>query len=278
MPIGVGTFAKHFIVFLCAPFLTIHSVSGIKMLFARYVYHHNNCGCKYTKQKQGICFILVSEKSNFLMRILIVAATLFEVESLKLKVESKTSDFGLKTIDFLITGAGMVATAFALGQHLAQNQYDLAINLGIAGSFDRNIALGDVVEITEDTLAELGAEDDEDFITIDKLGFGESTFRSTYTLPECFNIKKANAITVNTVHGNDASIKKLSGYIDAQIESMEGAAFFYACKQVGVPSLQIRAVSNYVEKRNRDAWQIGLAIKNLNTFAGEFLARVASGV
>jgi len=30
-------------------------------------------------------------------------------------------------------------------------------------------------------------------------------------------------------------------------------------------------VSNYVEKRNRDAWQIGLAIKNLNTFALEFL-------
>jgi futalosine hydrolase len=26
-------------------------------------------------------------------------------------------------------------------------------------------------------------------------------------------------------------------------------------------------VSNYVEKRNRDNWQIGLAVKNLNTFA-----------
>jgi futalosine hydrolase len=30
-------------------------------------------------------------------------------------------------------------------------------------------------------------------------------------------------------------------------------------------------VSNYIEKRNRDAWQTGLAIKNLNTFAVEFL-------
>jgi len=40
---------------------------------------------------------------------------------------------------------------------------------------------------------------------------------------------------------------------------------------MGVPCMQIRAVSNYVEKRNRDAWQIGLAIKNLNTFASEFL-------
>jgi futalosine hydrolase len=55
---------------------------------------------------------------------------------------------------------------------------------------------------------------------------------------------------------------------------MEGAAFFYACREAGVPCLQIRAVSNYVEKRNRDAWQIGLAVKNLNTFAVELLERL----
>jgi futalosine hydrolase len=34
-------------------------------------------------------------------------------------------------------------------------------------------------------------------------------------------------------------------------------------------------VSNYVEKRNRDSWQIGLAIKNLNTFADALLQRLA---
>jgi len=177
-------------------------------------------------------------------------------------------------ISTLITGAGMVPTAFALGQHLAINQYDLAINLGIAGSFDRDIALGEVVEITQDTFAELGAEDNEVFITIDELGFGKSGFSSTYPLPAKFNLKKTAAITVNTVHGNEASIKKLSNRVNAQIESMEGAAFFYACAAAGVPCMQIRAVSNYVEKRNRGAWQIGLAIKNLNTFAVDFLKQL----
>jgi futalosine hydrolase len=205
------------------------------------------------------------------MRILIVAATSFEVESLKSKVESQNFEPSTLNLQFLVTGAGMVATAFALGRHLATNQYDLAINLGIAGSFDKSIALGDVVEITEDTFAELGAEDGEDFITIDKLGFGESKYKATYGLPSQSNLKKANAITVNTVHGNEASIAKLNSRINAQIESMEGAAFFYACRQMGLPCMQIRAVSNYVEKRNRDAWQIGLAIKNLNTFAVELV-------
>jgi futalosine hydrolase len=200
------------------------------------------------------------------MRILVVAATEFEVGELIQESRIKNQD-----LKILITGAGMVATAFSMGKHLVTNQYDLAINLGVAGSFSKDIALGDVVEIIEDSFAELGAEDDEDFITIDKLGFGESSFRSTYPVPEYFNLRQANAITVNTVHGNEASIRKISSRINAEIESMEGAAFFYACREADLPCMQIRAVSNYVEKRNRDAWQIGLAIKNLDKFAAELV-------
>ncbi|MBE9586908.1 futalosine hydrolase [Mucilaginibacter sp. JRF] len=220
------------------------------------------------------------------MRILIVAATQPEVGPLISDFASSISnlnDIGqtvlliansqLQTANckLLITGAGMVATAFALGRHLATNRYDLVINLGIAGSFDRSIALGTVCEVIEDTLVELGAEDDEAFITIDDLGFGESRFYASYTLPNTIDIKKVKSATVNTVHGNEASIQKLTSRVNAQLESMEGAAFFYACKQAGVPCLQIRSVSNYVEKRDRAAWQIGPAIKNLNTFAAELL-------
>nr|WP_067059900.1 futalosine hydrolase [Mucilaginibacter sp. L294] len=218
------------------------------------------------------------------MRILFVAATSFEVESLLgnadagAKSPGKTHQSPLSTHhSLLITGVGMVATAFALGRELATNQYDLAINLGIAGSFERDITLGDLVEITEDTIAELGAEDDEIFLPISQMGFGESNFKASKQLSDIYkgrSIKQATAITVNTVHGNEASIQKIQQRLNTQIESMEGAAFFYACREAGVPCLQIRAVSNYVEKRNRDAWQIGLAVKNLNTFAVQLLAEL----
>ncbi|WP_374948906.1 futalosine hydrolase [Mucilaginibacter sp.] len=216
------------------------------------------------------------------MRILFVAATEFEVESLveskKLKVKSKKLGFDSSSLttphSLLITGVGMVATAYALGRELAKNQYDLAVNLGIAGTFDRNIALGDLVEITEDTIVELGAEDDETFLSISQMGFGKESFAATYSLTgltATANIKPATAITVNTVHGNEASIQKVQQRLNVQIESMEGAAFFYACNEAGVPCMQIRAVSNYIEKRNREAWQIGFAIKNLNKFAVEIV-------
>ncbi|HTE00521.1 MAG TPA: futalosine hydrolase [Mucilaginibacter sp.] len=205
------------------------------------------------------------------MRVLVVAATEFEVGELSQESRVKNQDLA-----FLVTGVGMVATAFSLGQHLATNKYDLAINLGIAGSFDRSIALGEVVEIIEDNFSELGAEDDDDFLSIEKLGFGEGVFKASARFYDfgLTHIRQVNAITVNTVHGNAISIEKLTDRIQPQLESMEGAAFFYACKQAGIPCLQIRAVSNYVEKRNRDAWRIGLAIKNLNSFAVELLKKL----
>lgn len=226
------------------------------------------------------------------MRILIVAATESEVEPLISELRITNYDFEEhgqivtrkseivninQNLSILVTNVGMVATAFALGKHLAANQYDLAVNLGVAGAFDRNIELGEVLEITQDTFAELGAEDGDEFITIDELGFGTGTFAPSAKLSDFGNIrlKTATAITVNTVNGNEASIKKIIARLNPQLESMEGAAFFYACNQMNVPCIQIRAVSNYVEKRNRDNWKIGPAIKNLNTFAIEFLKQYA---
>ena len=201
------------------------------------------------------------------MKILLVAATQPEIQPL-------LDAFGEeKPFDVLITGVGMVATAFALGQQFTKKTYDLAINLGIAGSFDRNLNLGEVVEVVEDTLAELGAEDDDRFLSIDAMGFGESTFHSSNQML-LLPVKKVRAITVNKVHGEETSIQKITERLNPQLESMEGAAFFYACKRSMVPAIQIRAVSNYVEKRNRENWKIGLAVKNLNTFATELLKKL----
>lgn len=201
------------------------------------------------------------------MKTLLVAATRPEIQPL-------LDHFGEeKPFDVLITGVGMVATAFALGERFAQQKYDLAVNLGIAGSFDRNIALGEVAEVVEDILAELGAEDGDNFLPIETMGFGESTFYSTNPML-LLPTKKLRAITVNTVHGEETSIQKTTARLQPQLESMEGAAFFYACKRSIVPSVQIRAVSNYVEKRNRENWKIGLAVKNLNDFAIELLEKV----
>lgn len=194
------------------------------------------------------------------MKLLLVAATQQEIQPF---IDQRyVSGFNL---DILITGVGMVATAFAVGKKMATARYDLAINAGIAGAFDRSLQPGDVVNVVSDRLIELGAEDNNDsFISIDELGFGESRFGASFNRQFLNKLPKVSAITVNKVHGNAASIERVVEYANPQIESMEGAAFFYACKQMNLPCLQIRSISNYVEPRNRESWNIPLAIKNLN--------------
>lgn len=207
------------------------------------------------------------------MKILVVAATHAETSILAEHFQLGNDEFTEnQQFDLLITGVGMTATAFALGQRLSKH-YELVLNLGIAGTFDRNLQLGTLLNIVSDRFYELGAEDHDQFISIDELGFGKSTFEALQpgSHPDVDTLRKVPGITVNRVHGNAESISALLKKIQPVVESMEGAAIFYCCQQAGIPCLQIRAISNYVEPRNRKNWQIGIAIKNLNQWAIGFL-------
>ena len=202
------------------------------------------------------------------MKLLLVAATKAELDKVFEHYKLQGENFITHAkFDILITGVGMTATAFSLGEYL-KSTYNLVVNLGIAGSFDQNIPLGSLVNIETDTFAELGAEDHENFITIDQLGFGENTYTASYSYDK---LPKVKGITVNKVHGNALSIAKTLNKFNPQTESMEGAAVFYACKVNNVPCLQVRAISNYVEPRNKENWQISLAINNLNNWIINFI-------
>lgn len=200
------------------------------------------------------------------MKPLIVAATTFEIQAIIPLLEQKQ-------IPYLITGVGMTATAYALGKTLAlDSSISVVINVGIAGSFDREINLGEVVSIYADSFYELGAEDADDFITIDELGFGKGTFYSKTDAN--LDLSSYDAITVNRVHGNDASIQKVRKKLPhVKIESMEGAAVFYVCAQENITCMQIRAISNYVEKRDKSLWKIDLAVQNLNNWLTKWIEK-----
>lgn len=203
-------------------------------------------------------------------RVLLTAATAFEIAPIVSELEK------VRNVEILITGVGMVATAFALGKTLAKNSYDIAIQAGIAGSFNRSFSLGDVFQVSEDRFTELGAEDGGLFLPIEKLGFGEGCETGLKPISSPFfanaDLPSASAITVNTVHGNEKSIAEIQQRFKPDLESMEGAAFFYACNQFGLPSQQIRAVSNYVERRNRENWNVALAVEKLNEEVEKLLA------
>ena len=207
------------------------------------------------------------------MKILLVAATSAEISILTEHFQLAEAEFmRTERFDILITGVGMTATAFALGKHLSA-RYNLVLNLGIAGSFDPGIPLGTVLNVTTDELSELGAENKGAFLTIEELGFGKSSHQAHNNLlhSALSELRKVKGITVNTVHGTLQSINDIKKRLNPITESMEGAAVLYCCEKEGIPCLQIRSISNYVEPRNKEGWKIGLAIKNLNEWAIGFL-------
>lgn len=214
------------------------------------------------------------------MRILIVAATEMEVVPILAKLRTESEDarrsegtYRDHRVDVLVTGVGMVATAAWCSRALTATRYDLALNCGICGSFDPVLGPGRVAHVVADRIAELGAEDGEAFVSVQELKLlDEDEFPFTggqlvNTMPPLNvaldELPAVSGITVNTVHGNRASIDAAVARFRPQVESMEGAAFMYACLLAGAPFAQIRAVSNVVEPRNRAAWNIAGAIESL---------------
>jgi futalosine hydrolase len=213
------------------------------------------------------------------VRILIVAATRPEVAPLIAALERPADTdrmirgtAGPHEVDLLLTGVGMVATAVWCSRALTSDSYDAALNLGICGSFSSALPPPTVVNIVRDSCPELGAEDGSRFLSMEELGFAEpdafpySAGRIESTppaLPGLAELPAVTGITVNTVHGDETSIASVVARVAPDIESMEGAAFLYACRVANVPCAQVRAVSNRVERRNRAAWDIGGAIREL---------------
>jgi futalosine hydrolase len=226
------------------------------------------------------------------MRILVVAATEPEIAPLVSRMDNaeitaspaKKYRYNEHDIEVLITGVGMVATAAWCATMLSQNRFDVAFNFGVCGTFRCSLEVGQVVHVVSDRIAELGAEDDEKFLTLQELGlssgneFPLSDGRVINAKPPrsllLDHLVRVDGITVNTVHGNEQSISSVSRRFQPQVESMEGAAFMYACLIHQVPFAQVRAISNVVEKRNREAWNLPEAITNLTEIALKILEEI----
>lgn len=212
--------------------------------------------------------------------ILLVAATEMEIRPLLdwFTGQWKTAEPGLfergeTRVECLVTGIGAVATAWRLGLRLSAAPPDLVINAGIAGALDRQLALGQVVNVVSERWGDLGVEQsDGSFSDVfqsgladpDQLPFQGGVLRHP-TATEMRFLPNVHGITVQRVHGYEPHIERFrADFPEAQVESMEGAAVFYACLWAGIPFLQIRSLSNYVEKRDRSRWQIATAVDALN--------------
>ena len=218
------------------------------------------------------------------MNILLIAATEAEIaplikhisDSWHKEKEGIYSKNGSR-LTIAISGVGMLAMAYKLTKKISEREFDLVIQAGIAGAYNKDIELGEVVFVRSDTVADLRVEDDERYINMFELGLIEKGvipydeqgwLNNDIRYPKEWvdSIRHVSAITVNTVTGKQSTVDQMIAIYNADLESMEGAAMHYVCLLEEVPFIQIRAISNYVEIRDREKWQMSKAIDKLNNY------------
>lgn len=174
--------------------------------------------------------------------------------------------------DVIAAGAGpsaaAAATAFALAAAPPAEPYGLVVSAGIGGGFAPAAPLGSLVVASAVVAADLGAETDAGFVPVTGLGFGRDRFLPPPSLvrdvASATGAVRGEVLTVSTVTGSAArTAALLAAHPGAAAEAMEGFGVAEAAERLGLPVLELRAVSNTVGPRDRDAWRIGDALAAL---------------
>jgi futalosine hydrolase len=207
------------------------------------------------------------------MKILVTAATLNELQFI-----DKADNITLAN-----TGAGIASTVYNLTK-LLNNRYDLVLNIGIAGSFSERLNIGDVVAVYSETFGDFGVATkngfftcfEENIVDANMFPFVDGILRSENAehISRDLLIPLAKGLTNNTISGEERLIERMKDKFSPEIETMEGAAFFYVCLMENVPFVEIRSISNMVEPRDKSKWNIPLAIKNLSDKVNSYLANI----
>lgn len=217
---------------------------------------------------------------------LIVSATELEIKPLLNEYSQKISENKYSTqianhkVEILITGVGISAMTYALTKELALNNHKFIILAGIAGSFNKDLPLGTMVNIMHEEFGDLGFRNADKYTPLTETNLLDSNifpyknaWLSNYTL---INNKVVNSLTIvkgSTVQTMESNME-FPIKTDAEIESMEGAAFFYTCMMEKQAFIQIRSISNLVGETDKSKWDIPLAVNNLNKTIVEILEEI----
>jgi futalosine hydrolase len=208
------------------------------------------------------------------MRVIISAATVAEWMPAFLNINALyTGESQRLKLQYHQSGIGMLAAGFALTKLALEDKPDLIIQVGIAGTFNSSIELGTVVVIEEETIGDMGVEEEGKWKDLFDLKLEKSSYHpfekrklpnQWLTKYNLLGLKEVSGITVNEISTNQERIQKLVKKYNPTIESMEGAALHYVARETNIPFIQIRAISNYIGERDKANWQMKLAIDNLN--------------
>jgi futalosine hydrolase len=213
------------------------------------------------------------------LRVLIMTAVSTERDAILRGLRGESS------FDVVIAGVGPALAAARTASALAVSEYGLVISAGIGGGFNDRAEIGSLVVANEIVAADLGVETTDGFLSIDELGFGSARIpvntRLALEVTKALRAAGLSAhmgpiLTVSTATGTmETTLKRSSQVLGATAEGMEGFGVATAAQDRGIPILEIRAISNRVGPRDREAWRIKEALEALEA-ASSILQEVFS--
>lgn len=215
------------------------------------------------------------------MRILVVVAVEREAAALRGAFER-----------VIVSGVGRVNAAAATVEAIVRDgPFDAVLSAGIAGVLPRveharghaserltspgdpmsPVSIGDLVVADACVYFEEGVTTPEGFCTMDAIGFPLGPFEGNRVPvdPRLAAIaprasRRGAIATVATCSGTDAAALEVARRTGAIAEAMEGAAVVHAALRLGVPAIEIRAISNTTGDRSRQQWNLAAAIQSLH--------------
>ena len=183
-------------------------------------------------------------------------------------VASSTPVFVPPALEVGVCGVGLTEFSANLSRFLSQKKYERAFLLGICGAYpESGLQLGDVVRVESEVVADMGVQDRQGhFVPWSQVSGKESIYKGgdVRDLPlPLVAFPMVSGASVNCCTGTQYLASRRSSLFNVQVESMEGAAFFAACKAFGVSAYQYRAVSNIATDRDESSWRINEALAAL---------------
>lgn len=184
-------------------------------------------------------------------RILVVAATARELAS----SDSWSS---------LECGVGPVEAAIATAQALARERPLAVLHVGIAGARrDSGLTPGSMVIGSEALYSDLGVPEDWAPNRIEApmilIAGIKRFFPHAITLPI-----GTSGYVGGGGGGGGGGVEGGAGW-NIDVEAMEGFAVMRAAQHAGVPAIEVRAISNEIEERDRTLWQFEKAFEAITS-------------
>ncbi|MSR82294.1 MAG: futalosine hydrolase [Candidatus Latescibacteria bacterium] len=179
-------------------------------------------------------------------------------------------------------GIGAVNTAHALTCVLQVHQPALVLQAGVGGAYPAaGLGIGDVALASEENYGDLGVRTPAGWQSAELIGIPilqqdvsyfnrfpldpEQVARAMQILQDgswdggCPALRSGPFVTVQECSGLASLGEERRVRFSGLCENMEGAAAAHLCRLYRVPFLEVRGISNLVEDRRREGWDLPLA-------------------